>query len=347
MSNEIDIKIHNAINEINQQQEIIRRSSRDVPPSFVAHASHVSQDEYRTSASHVFEHFSSETEIVPAFPKATQNELSALKNLRLTLSKEENEQFNAPVSPKRVFAISTKQDDKGTPVFDENGIPVPQDGSYAYSLKKCSASICFVDDGIPLLVGFEKKYEFFESEEKKGHIYIGRGDTFKPEYDNNGNITEYTSTENMMVAYHIQTTPQEAMLHNVQFIMFNNVEDYEKWSDKVKKTKKDFETFISSDDYMITSLQEEISSGRATYINATPRGCNPQISSLIKSSDIARSKKAIGASARRTSQELRDKIKQRDNRSEATPEVPHNNNEMTQTPIALYQHQLKKRAYSG
>ena len=111
-------------------------------------------------------------------------------------------------------------------------------------------------------------------------------------------------------------------------------------------TKKDFETFISSDDYMITSLQEEISSGRATYINATPRGCNPKISSLIKSSDIARSKKAIGASARRTSQELRDKIKQRDNRSEATPEVPHNN-EMTQTPIALYQHQLKKRAYSG
>ena len=117
---------------------------------------------------------------------------------------------------------------------------------------------------------------------QSGHLYIGRGDTFKPEYDSQGNITEWTSSENMEVVYHIKTTPQEAMQHNVQFVVFNNAEDYDKWSKKVHEKEKDFNRFISSDNYRVTSLHEEILNGRATYINATSKGSNPKISGLTK-----------------------------------------------------------------
>ncbi len=284
MTGSIKDKIEKAIDEVNKEQESISQQKGYSPFEFVAHATCVSQDEFKASVPEVYERASSNTEIVPAFSKATQNELNVCKNILSALSKDEliGLRKNMPKFPARVFAIATKQDNKGNNLFDEKGMPIPQDVSYAYSLKKCSACICMVDTDIPLLVGFKEKYVDFEEGKKRGHIYIGKGDTFKPEYDNDGNVTELTSTDNMQVVYHIETSPQDAMQHNVQFVMFNKEEDYEKWAEKVKKREENFETFISSDSYKITSLQEEILNGRATFINATFGGCNPKISSLTK-----------------------------------------------------------------
>jgi hypothetical protein len=284
MYDDICKKVQDALNSVNEQQENIRKQEKYISPQFVAHATHISQEEYRESVPEVFADNHYGTEIVPAFSKATQNELNAFKNFLSELNTKEVEQLKKmlPKSPERVFAISTKQDDKGNPILDKNGVPILQDGSYAFSLKKCSACICFVDEGIPLLIGFREKYTDFENGEKVGHIYIGKGSTFKPEYDNNGNITELTSTDNMRVLYHIQTTPNEAMQHNVQFVMFSYKDDYEKWSEKVRKKEENFKIFVSSDNYRVASLQEEILNGRATYINATAKGCNPKISGLTR-----------------------------------------------------------------
>lgn len=77
-------------------------------------------------------------------------------------------------------------------------------GSYAYSLKKCAASINFVDGNIPLLIGPEYNYKGFESGTREGHIYIGKGDSFKAEYDSNENITEYTSLEDMKLIHYLK-----------------------------------------------------------------------------------------------------------------------------------------------
>lgn len=92
----------------------------------------------------------------------------------------------------------------------------------------------------------------------------------------------------MEVLYHLRTTPQEAMEHNVQFVLFNSVEAYDKWSEKVSKIEKEkgqkFETFISSDSDRIVTLQEEIHQGRAVFVNATDRGVNPQIERLSQAS---------------------------------------------------------------
>lgn len=89
----------------------------------------------------------------------------------------------------------------------------------------------------------------------------------------------------MKVLYHLKTTPQDAMEHNVQFVMFNSVEAYDKWSAKVSNIEKEkgqkFETFISSDGDRISTLQEEIRQGRAVFVNAT-RGTNPKIKQLSK-----------------------------------------------------------------
>lgn len=285
MSEDIVQKIEDRMKEVNDEQDLIRRKNGHVSPKFVAHATHVSQDDFRVSVPDVYANLSDNVEIVPAFSKATQNELSAFKNLLSSLTVEEAKELQGhlPHHPERVFAIATKQDKDGNPVLDEKGVPIPEDGSYAYSLKKCSASINFVDGNIPLLVGFQDKYADFESGQKTGHIYIGKGDSFKAEYDSKGNITEYTSSKNMEVLYHLRTTPQEAMEHNVQFVMFNSAEAYDEWSEKVSKIEKEkgqkFETFISSDGDRISTLQEEIRQGRAVFVNAT-RGTNPKIKPL-------------------------------------------------------------------
>lgn len=284
MSEDIVQKI---MDEVNDKQALIRQEKGHVSPKFVAHATHVSQEDFRASVPGVYAGLPDNVEIVPAFSKATQNELSAFKDLLFSLTVEEAKELQGhlPHHPERVFAIATKEDNDGNSIFDEKGVPVPEDGSYAYSLKKCSASINFVDGNIPLLVGFQDKYADFESGQKTGHIYIGKGDSFKAEYDSNGNITEYTSPKNMEVLYHLRTTPQEAMEHNVQFVMFNSVEAYDKWAAKVSDIEKEkgqkFETFISSDGDRISTLQEEIRQGRAVFVNAT-RGTNPKIKPLSK-----------------------------------------------------------------
>lgn len=287
MSEDITRKVEDRMKEVNDEQSSIREKKGNVFPDFVAHATHVSQDDFKASVPDIYARLPDGVEIVPAFAKATQNELNAFKDLLSSLDIEDAKklQGHLPHHPERVFAIATKQDKDGKPVFDEKGVPIPQDGSYAYSLKKCSASINFVDGNIPLLIGFQDKYADFENGQKMGHIYIGRGDSFKAEYDCNGNITEYISSKNMEVLHHLRTTPQEAMEHNVQFVMFNSTEAYDKWSERVSKIEKEkgqkFETFISSDGDRIATLQEEIRQGRAVFINAT-RGTNPQIKQLSK-----------------------------------------------------------------
>lgn len=287
MSKEIIQTLKDRMRDVNNEQSSIREKKGNVFPDFVAHATHVSQDDFRASVPDVYSKLPDSVEIVPAFSKATQNELNAFKDLLSSLTIEEAKELQAylPHHPQRVFAIATKQDKDGKPVLDEKGVPIPEDGSYAYSLKKCSASINFVDGNIPLLVGFQDKYADFESGQKTGHIYIGKGDSFKAEYDSNENITEYTSSEDMKVLYHLKTTPQDAMEHNVQFVMFDSVEAYDKWSAKVSNIEKEkgqkFETFISSDGDRISTLQEEIRQGRAVFVNAT-RGTNPKIKQLSK-----------------------------------------------------------------
>lgn len=285
MSKEIIQILKDRMRDVNNEQSSIREKKGNVSPDFVAHATHVSQDDFRASVPDVYSKLPDSVEIVPVFSKATQNELNAFKDLLSSLTIEEAKELQAylPHHPQRVFAIATKQDKDGKPVLDEKGVPIPEDGSYAYSLKKCSASINFVDGNIPLLVGFQDKYADFESGQRTGHIYIGKGDSFKAEYDSNENITEYTSSEDMKVLYHLKTTPQDAMEHNVQFVMFNSVEAYDKWSAKVSNIEKEkgqkFETFISSDGDRISTLQEEIRQGRAVFVNAT-RGTNPKIKQL-------------------------------------------------------------------
>ena len=84
----------------------------------------------------------------------------------------------------------------------------------------------------------------------------------------------------MVVTHEYKTTPKDAMEHNVQLVMFNTEDGYDKWAAEVKNKRDKFATFISSDDIMIKLLQEEIAAGRATYINATKRGFNPKIEAL-------------------------------------------------------------------
>lgn len=274
-------QITQAREEANKKQAELRVKYDFKAPEFVAHATHVSQEEFKSSVGELFAKYPENTDLVPAFSKGTQNEFNAERSVK---SRFEDDKLMALGQlmpyPERVFAIATKQDDQGNPILDEQGRPVPQDGSYAYSLKKCCASINMIDDETPLLIGFEGKYADFESGKKTGHIYIGKGETFKAEYDEHGNITEYTSDKEMVVTHEYKTTPKDAMEHNVQLVMFNTEDGYDKWAAEVKNKRDKFATFISSDDIMIKLLQEEIAAGRATYINATKRGFNPKIETL-------------------------------------------------------------------
>ena len=265
----------------NKRQAELRVKYGFTPPQFVAHATHVSQAEFMSSAGEIFAQYPENTDLVPAFSKGTQNEFNAERSVKRSFDVDKLMALGQ-LTPylERVFAIATKQDENGNPIFDAQGRPVPQDGSYAYSLKKCCASINVVDAETPLLIGFEDKYADFESGKETGHIYIGRGDNFKAEYDDNGNITEYTSDKEMVVTHHYETTPNDAMEHNVQLVMFDTEENYDRWAAEVRKQRNKFDTFISSDDIMIKLLQEEIAAGRATFINATERGFNPKIETL-------------------------------------------------------------------
>lgn|GEM_PF-6567173 len=303
----------------NKKQAGLRVKYNFTPPQFVAHATHVSQAEFMSSAGEIFARYPENTDLVPAFSKGTQNEFNAERGVKRSFDDDKLEtlmQF-APKYPERVFAIATKQDDNGNPIFDDKGRPVPQDGSYTYSLKKCCASINVVDGETPLLIGFEDKYADFESGKKTGHIYIGRGDNFKAEYDDNGNITEYTSDKEMVVTHHYETTPNDAMEHNVQLVMFKTEDGYDKWAAEVKNKRDKFATFISSDDIMIKLLQEEIAAGQATYINATERGFNPKITLLQTSQEnINRTNKSQELKIPFTSKELAERRQESDVRKQ-------------------------------
>ena len=219
---------------------------------------------------------------MPAFVKATQNELEAIKDFLSErsefVSKLKEQKINLDKElgiPERVFGIPTKTDDTGKVSSDKNSVPEPQAGSFAYALKKCSASICFVDNGIPLLIGFEEKYKKFEEGSLKGHIYILDGKGFEANYNKDGVATEYTLPQNANIVYHLEVTPQKAMQAGAQFIMFKTENDYEQWAQNNK-----FQGSFKSNSTYMQSLAKQIESGNAVYINATSRGILPRISVL-------------------------------------------------------------------
>ena len=185
-----------------------------------------------------------------------------------------------------MFGIPTRKD-----TLNE---PIPQDGSYAYAIKKCAGVITFTDEGIPLLIGSEKKYKKFEDGENKGHIYVVKGQDFRPEYDGRGVAAEYITEQQPELVKHIEVSPKEAMAHNAQFIMFTSTEYEDKWSEN-----NSFRAGVTKDSEFMRSLAEEVKAGRAVYINATDRGVNPLIPLLEQASaervsqalDSVRSKK--------------------------------------------------------
>ena len=54
MSDNITEKIQNALDEVNRQQEVIRKQEGYTPCQFVAHATHVSQDEFKNSVPSIY-----------------------------------------------------------------------------------------------------------------------------------------------------------------------------------------------------------------------------------------------------------------------------------------------------
>ena len=270
-------------------------------PAYIVHGTHVDEDTFKNIylQKHPELKSASAEMMLPAFPKETQNELDAIKDLQqkfvdgylkthpesagkqtyevlidagYPMGADLQKELNIP---ERVFGIPSKTDKNNQPVIDEKGSPVPQDGSYAYALKKCSYSINFTEDGHPILIGSEKRFASFENGDKKGHIFILDGKNFKPEIDRQGNITEYTAAGDVKVLNHKEVTPKEVMKHNGQLIMFKSEEDYDKWS-----AKGHFDFIIKNNSEKMKSLAEEIKAGRATYINATSRGEKPLIASL-------------------------------------------------------------------
>lgn len=292
-------KIKETLTNVNLEQEQKRQGMSR--PTYIVHGTHVDEKTFIDiyNQKHPESKLASDEMMLPAFSKETQNELNAICDLQqgfinsytkkhpeLT-DKQPYEILQAagyPLGadlqkeleiPERVFGIPSKTDNANLPMLDEKGLPIPQDGSYAYALKKCSYSINFTEDGHPILIGSEKRFASFENGEKKGHIFILDGKNFKPEIDKQGNITEYTAAGDVKVLNHQEVTPKDVMKHNGQLVMFKTDEDYERWS-----SQGHFDFVLNNDSVMMKSLAEEIKAGRATYINATNRGEKPLISLL-------------------------------------------------------------------
>lgn len=268
--------------KLNNNQQDLRNQQNLRAPQYIAHGSHMSPEEFSEKISEdVARLYPNSKDILPKFSKETQNELNIIKNFRekhpeiAQINGKELQQRLAV--PARVFGIPT------TTEFDADNNPIPQDGSYAYAIKKASASINFTEDGVPLLIGTEKGYKPFEEGTSFGHIYIAKGDSFKPEIDESGKITEYTSEENTPVFHHIKVNPKTAMQHNVQFVMFKTEQNAIDWYDS---NKSKFSNTISSTGERMQSLAHEIKEGRATYINAASRGENPKIPVLEKAEKV-------------------------------------------------------------
>ena len=259
--------------DLEQQKQ---RNDDSFSPQYIAHGTHVSPDE--------FAEISGQKDCLPAFTKATQNELETIKDFLLERPefmrqiKEQGIRIDDKLGiPKRVFGIPTKADNTGEAVCDKNGIPEPQAGSFAYALKKCSASISTVDDGVPLLIGFEEKYKQFEDGNLKGHIYILEGKGFGANYNKEGIATEYTLSKDANIVHHLEITPEKAMQGGAQFVMFKTEEEYGQWARDNK-----FQDSFKSDSAYMQSLVKQIEMGNAVYINATSRGVLPRLSVLDK-----------------------------------------------------------------
>ena len=287
------------LTKVNQEQAQKREGIKKA--KYIVHGTHVAKQTFKDiyAKNHPEVKLGNAEMMLPAFQKETQNELDAIKDLQQKFvesyiekhpelaGKETYEvlmEAGYPMGadlqkelgiPERVFGIPSKSDDNNQPIFDEKGVPVPQDGSYAYALKKCSYSINFSEDNHPILIGSETRFADFESGNKKGHIFILEGENFKPEIDKQGNITEYTAAGDVKVVHHQEVTPKDVMQHNGQLIMFRSEEDYDRWS-----AKGHFDFIIKNGSEKMESLAEEIRAGRATYINATHRGEKPLIASL-------------------------------------------------------------------
>lgn len=282
------------IAEVNFNQEKTRIEKNLPTPKYFAHGSHKSPEELRKAISQDSNNkFSKNEIIIPRFPKSTQNELDVLREFGN--KHPDVNQFNEKDMekilgiPERVFTIPTKNDNNGNPILDEHKNPVPQDGSFAYSIKKCSACINFTEDGIPILIGVEKGYKKFEDNDEKGHIYILSGnDSFKAEYDKNEQITEYTTQEDAPVIHHIEVTPENAMKHNVQIVIFKDEECLDNWLDSSRAEGEEFEIIMHSISDNMVSLAKEVEAGRATYINASSRGLNPKIKVLETAEDLSK-----------------------------------------------------------
>lgn len=261
-------QINARLNTKNEEMDTLNKSHKK-QAMFIMHGTHMSPEE--------FARVCGSFNILPAFEKHTQNELDIVKEFKDVLSDEDIKKLNIF---KRVFGIEAKKDQNGNIVFDKDNAPVPQDGSYAYSLKKCSAAICFTSNGEPVLIGYEKAYSDYETERKNGYIYCLDGKNFKPEYDKDGNTFEWTSLHDETVLHVTTTTPDMAMDHNVQFIIFKSEEDLA----TAMKRDKDapFENTLAEDSTLAKQLREAIASGKATYINASSRGHNPQIKTFIQ-----------------------------------------------------------------
>ena len=221
-----------------------------------------------------------------------------------------------------------KKDGQGNPVIDGNGAPVPQDGSYAYAIKKCAGIIKFTEDNEPVLIGTEDKYKRFENGENSGHIYVVDGKNFKPEYAANGSITEYTAQERPRLVNHINVSPKDAMEHNAQIIVFASDKLFDDWLKKAR-SKGGFNLQINKNSTVMASLAEEVRAGRAVYINATDRGMNPRISVLTDASQSFQKQTMIGAkfSELKTKLEQRKSINQSQQRT-ASAQTPQNNNDV-------------------
>lgn len=252
----------------NEQMKMLLEE-HNVVTQYIMHGTHMSPEEFKKVAG--------KADTLPAFNKHTQNELDTIRPYITSLDRED---FSKIDIYKRVFGIESKKDSNGKVMKDEQNQPIPQDGSYAYSLKKCSAAICFSEDGIPILIGLEKVYSDYEQGSKNGYIYCLDGKNFKPEFDKDGNITEWTSLKDETVLHVTTTSPHKAMDHNVQFVIFKSEEDLE----TAMKRDKDapFENTLAEDSTLAKRLRVAIASGKATYINASSRGHNPQIKTFIQ-----------------------------------------------------------------
>lgn len=266
------------LKKVNAQQDA-QRAEMNYHVPFIAHGTHVAPEVFKTKVpKDVLAKFPDAEMVFPKFAKETQNELNAIKMFGAQhpeIFENKNLQRDLEI-PERIFGIPTKMDDNGQPIFNEQNLPEPQDGTFAYALKKCSAAICFTEErGEPVLIGFEDKYKAFEKGEQIGHIYVLTGDTFKPEYSQNGQIYEFTSQEYVPVVYHREVSPMEAMKHNAQFVMFRDERAFVDW---VENGQGAFSGVMTSE--TVQTLAQEVVEGKATYINATDRGVNPLIHDL-------------------------------------------------------------------